>query len=101
MKFAITKFSCTSNYRGITLNSKLAKIYSQILLNRLTKWTKQHEKYMTHNLVIKKANTQFIAFLYYIQLYQNYYLLYKRCTVSLLTTKKVLIKLIAFFCSKN
>ena len=33
-----------SNYRGITLNSILAKIYSQILLNRLTDWTKTHEK---------------------------------------------------------
>ena len=32
------------NYRGITLNNILAKIYSQILLNRLTKWTEMHEK---------------------------------------------------------
>jgi hypothetical protein len=32
------------NYRGITLNNILAKIYSQILLNRITKWTIKHEK---------------------------------------------------------
>ena len=32
------------NYRGITLNNILAKIYSQILLNRLTAWTEKHEK---------------------------------------------------------
>lgn len=31
------------NYRGITLNNILAKIYSQVLLNRLTKWTKKYE----------------------------------------------------------
>lgn len=32
------------NYRGITLNNILAKIYSQILLNRLTSWTERYEK---------------------------------------------------------
>ena len=32
------------NYRGITLNSILAKIYSQIILNRLTKWTTKYDK---------------------------------------------------------
>ena len=32
------------NYRGITLNNILAKIYSQVLLNRLTAWTEKHEK---------------------------------------------------------
>ena len=33
-----------SNYRGITLTNILAKIYSQILLNRLNSWTDRHEK---------------------------------------------------------
>ena len=33
-----------SNYRGITLTNILAKIYSQILLNRLNSWTDKHEK---------------------------------------------------------
>ena len=32
------------NYRGITLNNILAKIYSQILLNRLTSWTEKYDK---------------------------------------------------------
>ena len=31
------------NYRGITLNNILAKIYSQVLLNRLNKWSIKHE----------------------------------------------------------
>ena len=33
-----------SNYRGITLTNILAKIYSQILSNRLNSWTDRHEK---------------------------------------------------------
>ena len=32
------------NYLGITLNNIIAKVYSQILLNRLTDWTEKHEK---------------------------------------------------------
>ena len=32
------------NYRGITLNNILAKIYSQVLLNRLTEWTEKYSK---------------------------------------------------------
>ena len=31
------------NYRGITLINILAKIYSQLLLNRLTKWSEKSE----------------------------------------------------------
>lgn len=36
--------SSAKNYRGITLNNILAKIYSQVLLNRLTAWTEKYEK---------------------------------------------------------
>ena len=32
------------NYRGITLINILAKIYSQLLLNRLTGWVEKYEK---------------------------------------------------------
>ena len=32
-----------SNYRGITLINIISKIYSTILLNRLTKWCNEHE----------------------------------------------------------
>ena len=32
------------NYRGITLINILAKIYSQLLVNRLTKWSEKEEK---------------------------------------------------------
>ena len=32
------------SYRGITLNNILAKIYSQILLNRLTVWAEKYDK---------------------------------------------------------
>lgn len=36
------------NYRGITLINIIAKIYSQILLNRLNKWTSTNEKLTKH-----------------------------------------------------
>ena len=36
------------NYRGITLINIMAKIYSQLLLNRLTEWADIHDK-ITHN----------------------------------------------------
>ena len=31
------------NYRGITLNNILAKIYSKLLYIRLSKWTEKHK----------------------------------------------------------
>ena len=31
-------------YRGITLNNIIAKVYSQVLLNRLTEWSEKYEK---------------------------------------------------------
>ena len=37
-----------NNYRGITLINILGKIYSQILLNRLSKWSGKHDK-LSHN----------------------------------------------------
>ena len=37
-----------NNYRGITLIDILGKIYSQILLNRLSKWSDKHDK-LNHN----------------------------------------------------
>ena len=36
------------NYRGITVSNILSKLYSQILLNRLTDWSEKHE-YMCKN----------------------------------------------------
>ena len=33
-----------TNYRGITLNNILAKIYSLVLLNPLTAWSEKHNK---------------------------------------------------------
>jgi len=36
--------NAATNYRGITLNNILSKIYTQMLLNRLTKWTCTHNK---------------------------------------------------------
>ena len=43
------------HYCGITLNNILAKIYSQILLNRLTKWTEMHEKIINFQFGYQKG----------------------------------------------
>lgn len=42
------------NYRGITLINILAKIYSQILLNRLTKWTVKYDKICNNQFGFQK-----------------------------------------------
>lgn len=42
------------NYRGITLINILGKIYSQVLLNRLTKWSENYDKISKLRQNIKK-----------------------------------------------
>ena len=45
------------NYRGITLISVIAKIYSQLLLNRLTKWSVQYEKITDNQFGFQKGKS--------------------------------------------
>ena len=45
------------NYRGITLISILAKVYSQLLLNRLTDWSKKCEKISNNQFGFQKGKT--------------------------------------------
>lgn len=45
------------NYRGITLINIIAKIYSQILLNRLTKWSVQNEKLTENQFGFQKGKS--------------------------------------------
>lgn len=47
----------TQNYRGITLVNILAKIYSQILLNRLTKWVENNEKICNNQFGFQKGKS--------------------------------------------
>jgi hypothetical protein len=42
------------NYRGITLINIIAKIYSQIILNRLKKWSIKHEKIIDNQFGFQK-----------------------------------------------
>ena len=60
------------NYRGITLISILAKVYSQLLLNRLTGWSEKCKKYQITNLAFRKGNQLMIAFSFYIRLFRKY-----------------------------
>lgn len=45
------------NYRGITLINVIAKIYSQLLLNRLTKWSVKHEKVSKNQFGFQKGKS--------------------------------------------
>ena len=44
-------------YRGITLINVLAKIYSQLLLNRLSNWAKIHDKITNNQFVFQKGKS--------------------------------------------
>ena len=45
------------NYRGITLISILAKVYSQLLLNRLTDWSEKREKISNNRFGFQKRKS--------------------------------------------
>ena len=45
------------NYRGITLINVIAKIYSQILLNRLTHWSIKHDKLIQNQFDFQKGKS--------------------------------------------
>ena len=45
------------NYRGITLINIIAKIYSQILLNRLTKWSEKENKLSQNQFGFQKGKS--------------------------------------------
>ena len=47
----------SSSYRGITLINILAKIYSQLLLNRLTNWTETNEKLSKNQFGFQKGKS--------------------------------------------
>ena len=46
-----------SNYRGITLINILAKLYSQLLLNRVTKWSEVYEKITKNQFGFQKGKS--------------------------------------------
>ena len=56
------------NYRGITFVNILVKIYSQILLNRLTAWSANMKNFLKTSSGFKKESLLWTAFLYFIQL---------------------------------
>ena len=62
----------SKNYRGITLNNILSKIYSQILLNRLTKWNEEHETISECQVGYQKGKVPYTACFYYIQSLQTF-----------------------------
>ena len=72
-----------SNYRGITLINILAKVYSQLLLNRVTKWAEVYETITKINLASRKENPLPIVFLSYSQLLQKFLTQNKNCIASL------------------
>ena len=43
------------NFRGITLNNIISKIYSKLLVTRLTKWTEKHNKIIDNQFGFQKG----------------------------------------------
>ena len=46
-----------NNYRGIALINILAKVYSQLLLNRMTKWAETYEKITKNQFGFQKGKS--------------------------------------------
>ena len=45
------------NFRGITLNNIISKIYSKLLVTRLTNWAKKHEKIIDNQFGFQKGKS--------------------------------------------
>ena len=45
------------NFRGITLNNIMSKIYSKLLVNRLTKWADTHNKFIDNQFGFQKGKS--------------------------------------------
>ena len=45
------------NFRGITLNNIISKIYSKLLVNRLTKWSDKHQKFIDNQFGFQKGKS--------------------------------------------
>ena len=45
------------NYRGITLINVLGKVYSQVLLNRLSKWSEENDKLSKNQFGFQKGKS--------------------------------------------
>ena len=44
-------------FRGITLNNIISKIYSKLLVNRLTKWSDKHQKFIDNQFGFQKGKS--------------------------------------------
>ena len=62
--FKVGNIDNARNYKGITLINIIEKVYSQILLNILTKWADNQNSISAIQSVSKKVNLPFTVFLY-------------------------------------
>ena len=80
------------NYRDITLINILAKKYSQILLNRLTKWSEKETKLTNNQFGFQKGKSTMDCIFTFYSIITKTLKQAKNFIVSLWTTKKLLIK---------
>ena len=78
------------NYRGITLINVLAKIYSQLLLNRLSNWAKIHDKITNNQFGFQKGKSIVDCIFILHSVIPKYLIREKNSTAPLLIMKNVL-----------
>jgi hypothetical protein len=74
-----------ANYRGISLISCLAKIFTGILNNRISKWCEENYIISMHILALGLGDLQSMQLLFFIASYKKRYWVIKDCIVHLLT----------------
>ena len=91
-----------NNFRGITLNNIISKIYSNLLVNRLTKWSDKHQKFIDNQLGFQKGNST-VECIFIIHALISKTLASKKKTLCCFSRlgKNVLIELTEHFYGKN
>ena len=89
------------NSRGITLNNIISKIYSKLLVTRLTKWSDKHQKFIDNQFGFQKGKSTVDCIFIIHALISKTLASKKKLYVALLYWEKCLIELTEHSYGKN